>query len=196
MGQEHAPETVWKAQELYCSDRLSFTRVAEQTGVADSTVRRWADIYGWREKREAIAQAEAEIRADKVLARSKTVKALLDNPRADTAFAVSALENLALKEAEAARQGALTAQPDLPPVSIRTTGDAIPHLRRAVEQKLALLLSRPESVDLKPIQEIHKCLTLITQLEAAQPKADEADSGNSGISADLAARIEAAMRGE
>ena len=106
MGQEHAPETVWQAQELYCSDRLSFVRVAEITGVADSTLRRWADTYDWRAKREEIARAEADIRADKVLARSKTLKSLLDNPRADTAFAVSALEKLALKEAELAPQDA------------------------------------------------------------------------------------------
>ena len=96
MGTEHAPETVWRAQELYCSDRLSFVRVAEITGVADSTVRRWADTYGWREKREEIARAEADIRADKVLARHKTIKTLLNNPRADTAFAGDGFEHVAV----------------------------------------------------------------------------------------------------
>ena len=55
-------------------------------------------------------------------------------------------------------------------------------MRKAVEQKLALLLTRPESVDLRAVQ-----------LEAAQPEAGDSEGG---ISASLAERIEAAMRGD
>ena len=194
MGQEHEPETVWRAQELYCSDRLSFVRVAEITGVADSTLRRWADIYEWREKREGIARAEADIRADKVLARAKTIKTLLDNPRADLAFAVSALEAQALKEAEAARQlnetSGVEAQMS---VSIKTPADAIAALYQVVERDLSRLLTRREGLKLKDIQEVQKCFALISQLQSTQP---EAENTSAGMSADLTARIEAAMRGE
>lgn len=194
MGQEHAPETVWKAQELYCSDRLSFVNVAERTGVADSTLRRWADIYGWREKREEIARAEADIRADKVLARSKTVKALLHNPRADTAFAVSALESLALKEAEAARkQAERVALVEAPALSIETPTDAVAALRKAVEQKLTLLLTRPEAVDLKAVQEVQKCLALLGDMEKAIPRNDAPQGGNKGITEDLQKRLTEAL---
>ena len=61
MGWEHEPGTVWRAQELYCLDRMSFERVAEVTGVATSTLKRWADKYRWRERREELAQVESEI---------------------------------------------------------------------------------------------------------------------------------------
>ena len=61
MGWEHEPGTVWRAQELYCLDRLSFERVFEATGVATSTLKRWADKYHWRERREELAQVESEI---------------------------------------------------------------------------------------------------------------------------------------
>ena len=61
MGWEHEPGTVWRAQELYCLDRLSFERVSEATGVATSTLKRWADKYHWRERREELAQVESEI---------------------------------------------------------------------------------------------------------------------------------------
>lgn len=190
MGQEHAPETVWKAQELYCSDRLSFTKVAELTGVADSTLRRWADTYGWREKREAIARAEADIRADKVLARSKTVKALLNNPRADTAFAVSALESLALKEAEAARQRAeRQAFPEVPPLSVNTPAEGVAALRRAIEQKLGLLLTRPEAVDLKAIQEVQKCLSLLSDMEKTLPVESAQSQGCKGLDSAMYERL-------
>ena len=67
MGWEHEPETVWKAQELYCVDRLSFARVAELTGVTATTLKSWSEKYGWRAKREEIAQAESDIRVKTVL---------------------------------------------------------------------------------------------------------------------------------
>jgi hypothetical protein len=176
MGWEHEAETVWRAQELYCVDRLSFDGVARETGVAASTLKRWAEKYGWQAKREEIAKAEADIRADKVLARAKMLKSLLDKPKAETAFAVSSLEALALKEAEAARQGAIRFRAEeAPALSISTPGEAVAALRKAVEGKLALLLTRPENVDLKAVQEVQKCLALVGQLEAAYGGGAEKD---------------------
>lgn len=34
MGREHPADTLWRAQELYCVDRLSYAAVAEATGVS------------------------------------------------------------------------------------------------------------------------------------------------------------------
>lgn len=195
MGWEHEAETVWRAQELYCVDRLSFDAVARETGVAASTLKRWAEKYEWRQKREEIAQAEAEIRADKIKARAKTLKALIEKPGANLAFAHTALESQAMKEEEAARKGALLAAAGdtAPAISINSPADAVAALRKAVEQKLALLLTRPESVDLRAVQDVQKCLALVSQLEAAQPEAGDPEGG---ITASLAERIEAAMRGD
>ncbi|MDR1659320.1 MAG: hypothetical protein LBR94_03130 [Desulfovibrio sp.] len=177
MGWEHEAETVWQAQELYCVDRLSFDAVAKATGVAASTLKRWSQTYGWQEKREEIARAEADIRVDKVMARARTLKALLDKPRADMAFAVSALETLALKEAEIAKQNAIrNDSAALPPeIAVNTPAEAVAALRKAVEQKLALLLTRPENVDLRAVQEVQKCLALVGQLEAAYGGGAEKD---------------------
>ncbi|MDR2055649.1 MAG: hypothetical protein LBQ10_07265 [Desulfovibrio sp.] len=176
MGWEHEAETVWQAQELYCVDRLSFDAVARETGVAASTLKRWAEKYGWQAKREEIARAQADIRANKVLARAKMIKSLLDRPRADTAFGVAALESLTLKEAEAARQGAIRSRAeDTPAVSISTPAEAVAALRKAVEGKLALLVTRPENVDLRAVQEVQKCLALVGQLEAAHGGGAEKD---------------------
>lgn len=196
MGWEHEPETVWRAQELYCVDRLSFDKVAESTGVAASTLKRWAYIYAWREKREEIAHAEADIRADKVLARSKMLKALLEKQDAQTSFAVASLESLALKEAEAARLGITLqqAQQDAAvSVAVSRPEDVTKILRQAVEQKLGLLLSRPENIDLKAVQEVQKTLALISDMEAAQPKNKPIGKG---MTAELINKIEAAMRGD
>ena len=197
MGRAHEPETVWRAQELYCSDRLTFEGVAAATGVAVSTLCRWADRYGWRAKREELARAESEIRADKVLARSKTLKALLNKPDAQNAFAVSALETLALKEAEAARQGQAlpdAAAGELP--AIRTRADAVAAVRTAVERRLHMLLARPESVDLRALQEVQRCLALIGDMERAVPSDAAAPSGQKGITAEMYETLVAVLSGE
>ena len=197
MGAEHSPETVWQAQELYCVERLPFAKVAEALGIADSTVRRWADTQGWREQREEIARAETEIRVNKVLARAKTVKSLLDKPAAHMAFAVTALESLAIKEAEIARNTALTArsnQDEISPAAFNTPAEVIAALKKAVEQRLSLLLSRPDTVDLKSVQEVAKISEFLQQMEAKQPAPAETEAA--GMSANLVERIHAAMRGE
>jgi uncharacterized protein YjcR len=197
MGQEHAPETVWKAQELYCSDRLPFLKVAEITGVADSSLRRWADTYGWREKREELARAEADIRADKVLARSKTIKALLNKPDPNMAFAVSALESLALKEAEAARTALeRSALDESPALAIETPADAVAALKQAIERHLAALLTRPAAVNLKAFQEVQKCLALLQSMQAALPVPANDEQAQKGITAEMHDQIMAVLTGK
>ena len=109
---------------------------------------------------------------------------------------MAALESLTLKEAEAARQGALRAETETAEtVSIETPADAIAALRRAVEQKLTALLTRPEAVDLRAVREVQKCLALIGDMESALPAdAESAEaSGQKGITADLQTRLVEAL---
>jgi transposase-like protein len=199
MGWEHEAETVWRAQELYCVDRLSFDAVARETGVAASTLKRWSEKFDWPAKREEIAKAEAEIRVNKVMARARTLKSLLDKPRADMAFAVSALETLAIKEAEIAKQNAIRNDSAALPraFSVNSPSEAVAVLRKAVEAKLAMLLTRPENVDLKAVQEVQKCLALVGQLESAQAAAQpENKDTEGGLSADLTEQVRRAMSGD
>ena len=109
MGWEHPPETVWKAQEMYCVDRLSFDRISTIVGVSATTLKTWADKYDWREKREEIAQAESEIRTKTILGRKAVLERLIEatdgKEASQAAFAVASLEGLALKQQELAAAG-------------------------------------------------------------------------------------------
>lgn len=188
-GREHAPETVWKAQELYCVARLTFRAVAEQAGVAESTVKRWADKFQWRKKRERIAQAECDIRADLVLARSEMIKSLMKNKDAQTGFAVASLENLAIKQAEFQRAGiAAEIATQNEKRTITSAKDAVVVLREVVETKLGRLLASPDDVDFKALADIQKALKLLSEMEAAH-NVDQQEAPNKGMSADLAAKI-------
>ena len=144
MGWEHEPGTVWRAQELYCMDRLSFERVSELTGVATSTLKRWADKYRWRERREELAQVESEIRFNTVMGRKAILQRLLEaedgKEASQVAFAVASLESLALKQAELAAAGKIPSfsEPEARP-HIATQADAVAALREAVRTRWAWL---------------------------------------------------------
>lgn len=187
-GREYPPEAVWQAQELYCVARLTFEKVAEETGVAVSTLKRWSEKYEWRAKREKLAQAEADLRADTILARSVMLKKLIRSQDAQTGFAVASLEALAMKQAEAARMGELTlAQMNKPRREIKTRKDAAEALREAVENKLALMLDDPGQVSFRAIADLKKALELLAEIE---PKEMEKSKGTGGTSAELDRKIQ------
>lgn len=199
MGWEHEPGTVWRAQELYCMDRLSFERVSELTGVATSTLKRWADKYHWRERREELAQVESEIRFNTVMGRKAILQRLLEaedgKEASQVAFAVASLESLALKQAELAATGKLSVftQPENRP-HIATRAEAVLALRQAVENKVGLALADPEKINAATIQDISRCLDLLGDLEATLPKEAEAeDSRKRGLSGDMAQSIYRAL---
>lgn len=170
-GREYPPEAVWEAQELYCVARLTFEKVAEETGVAVSTLKRWSATYEWQDKRDKLAQAEADLKADTILARSVMLKKLIKSQNAQDGFAVSALEGLAMKQAEAARaQKLMSAAKQAEPRPIRTKEEAVAALRETAELKLNRLLQNPGELDTKDIAEIDKMYGMI---EAMTPKSGQ-----------------------
>lgn len=201
MGYEHEPETVWKAQELYCHDRLSFDRVAELTGVAASTLKRWADKFLWREKREEIAQLESDIRVNTIKGRAAVLQKLItaqDGKEASqAAFAVASLESLALKQQELAAAGKipnLGTMPAPPVPKVANRAEAVAALREAVERKLGLALADPATITSGAVKDVMLCLTLVEDLERSLPQTEKVEQENQrGLSADLAQRIEEAL---
>lgn len=178
MGREHPTDTLWRAQELYCVDRLSYAAVAEATGVSATTLKAWGQKYGWARRREEIAQAESEIRVNIIKGRQKALEQLLAaadaKEAAPMAFAVSSLESLALKRQELAAAGKIPDASASARRRIATRADAVAALREAVERKLGLALSDPEKINAATVQEIKRCLDLVAELEAGLPKETEA----------------------
>ena len=198
MGAEYDAAVHWRAMELYCADRLTFAQVAEATGVADSTLRRWADAYQWRERREELARAEVDIRIDTIRSRAAILRRLIEaqdgKAASQIAFAVSSLGNLALQREKALLAGEI-ANPAKPekPVKVSSRAEAIAVLKQAVEDKLGLLLSDKKYVTSDSVTDIAKCLALVQELEATLPK-EEADSKkHGGVSADIAERLDKAL---
>jgi hypothetical protein len=195
-GREHAPETVFRAQELYCVDRLTYEKVAEVVSdeiepVAVSTLKRWSGKYEWRKKREELAQAQADIAADTIMARSKLLKALLSDPDPQLGFAVSSMETLAMKQAEAARAGKLaesSAKFELR--VIRTKEDAVEAIKEAAELKLNRMLADPAELDFKAVQDVKRVMDYAAALEAnIKSGTDDVADESKGLSPETADAI-------
>lgn len=178
MGKEYPTDTLWRAQELYCVDRLSYAAVAEATGVSATTLKAWGQKYGWARRREEIAQAESEIRVNIIMGRKAILQRLLEaedgKEASQAAFAVASLESLALKQAELAAAGKLpsyserSAKPQ-----IATQADAVAALKEAVRSKVGMALADPEKINAATVQDVKRCLDLVAELEAALPKEAE-----------------------
>ncbi len=193
MGTEYSPDSVWKAQELYVIERLSFAKVAERTGVTPTTLKNWSKKYGWRQKREEIAQIEAESKMDLYRSRQKAIKMLLESGDgkecSQMAFAVTSLENLALKQQEAQAGQNLTYEKSKKQVNSKE--DAYKQLSMAVQGRLSFVLQNPQTINSKNIQDI---LNMLKLMEQVAPKEEEAKTKQSGgMSKELAENIRKAL---
>ena len=200
MGWEHEPETVWKAQELYCVDRLSFARVAELTDVSATTLKAWSEKYGWRSKREEIAQAESDIRVGTIKGRKLALDKLLEaqsaKQAAPMAFAVASLESLALKQAELAAAGKIpSAAQQTPTARIATREEAVAALRDAVERKLNAALNNPEKINAETVKDVSRCLELVAELEARTATTEQSAPKVKGLSPENAQAIRDILEG-
>lgn len=170
---EHPPETVFKAQELYCVARLTHREIAAEMKVAESTLKRWAAKYGWADKRAAVAQAECDIRADLILARSAMIKKVLEKQDPQAGFAVASLEGVAMKKAEIERAGRMkevrresTRQRRV----VKTLEDAVAALKETVLKKLEIMLDEPEAFAIKDLRAVKDGMGLLRELEPKQGK--------------------------
>ncbi len=184
-GREYPPEVVFNAQELYCVVRLSYSELASEVGVGINTLKRWGQKYGWAEKRSRIAQAEADLRADTILARSAMLKKLIKSKDAQTGFAVASLETLAMRQADAARaQQILTTSKQRELREIHTPDDAVAALKDAVELKLNRMLEDLDSFDFRAIADVQKALGLIAKMETATRQSPDDGRSVSGENID------------
>ena len=182
MGWEYPTETLWRAQELYCVDRLSYAAIAEIIDVSATTLKAWGQRYGWAQKRADIAEAESEIRVNTIKGRRKALEQLLEaeSPKeaATMAFAVSSLESLELKKLELAASGKIPQSRPIQRKKISCRSEAVEALKEAVEQKLGAALADPEKITIGTVQDVKKCLELVAELEASLPGAKEDSRAN------------------
>ncbi|WP_300155832.1 hypothetical protein [Solidesulfovibrio sp.] len=196
---EHPMETVERAEELWCVDGLTLADVSTRTGVATSTLKRWAEKYGWQAKRDEIRQALANIRVDTIKLRAKLITNCLGSMQAMDAFAVAKMEEVAIKAAELADKRAEAAPATAAPLrEIATEADAVAALEEAVGLRLNAMLASPDKVTLSALREVKQVLDLLKDMRAAAGAAtrDGAAGLEHGITAATAERIRELLGGQ
>ena len=190
---EYSPDVVWKAQDLYVIERFSFAKVAERTGVTATTLKNWAKKYNWRQKREEIAQIEAESKMDLYRSRQKAIKMLLESGDgkecSQMAFAVSSLENLAIKQQELQLNQQIQTEQHRK-TKLVTKEDTLKQLAAAVQNRLLFVLENPQAINSKNIQDILNMLKLMEQVDIPH---EEQIQSSRGISKELAENIKKAL---
>lgn len=188
---EYPIETVFQAQDLYCVDRLTYDAVSARLGVSVPTLKRWGDKYGWREKREELAEAESQIKFNLTKARAKMLAKVVKDGGAQDAFAVAALENLIIKQQEVAAQ-LNPPKSDYTAVKIESEAMAAELLEEALSRKLGAILAEPESLSLKMLKEFKDALALAREMRG---RADEAVASSKTLTPETEARIKDILAG-
>lgn len=184
-------EVVERAEELYCIEGQTFDAVATLTGVAASSLKRWSERYGWQDKKEEVRQAMSSIRMNTIKLRSKLLENCLTTLHAQDAFAVSAIEGLALRAASRTpplyERGA---RGDLPEKvrEIKTDEDALAALEEAVQIKINLMLANPGQISGAAVKEISQIRTTLEDFKKAVSGKD-ADAAATGKRVIDAAKI-------
>jgi transposase-like protein len=105
MGESYPMEEVDRAEHLYCVVGRTFDQVAEATGIAASTLKRWSELYGWQERKEKIRKSLRIIEMNKIEMRVKAAEKCIEDLAPQNVYAFAALETLAQKEARVAEDG-------------------------------------------------------------------------------------------
>lgn len=183
MGIAYEQDMVWRAQELYCVDRLTYKKISEITGVSLPTLRAWSQKFRWAEKREELSFIESEIRVDILRSRKKVLDMLLDSDSgkecSQMAYAVNALENLAMKQQKSKilsiqneQENMIDSTKDILeqnntiPVNLTNKEEVIEKLGTAIQYRISCALQNPQTINSKVVDDIVKMLHCFSNLKA------------------------------
>ena len=159
-----------RAEELYVIDGLSLEQVSKATGVIERTLSNWSTEGGWKDLRAEYREAIRGIRRYTVLIKLKLIKDAMTTLDPQKIYAFAALERAVKGGSDEESIPASDAETR----KIRTAEDAVEALQEAVQQKLNMMLSRPNVISLAGIRDMKKALELLEQMRPATKKQETA----------------------
>jgi len=99
MGQEISWETREKAEELYIMEGLTFAQVAEETGVSESQLKRWAADGDWAQRKKEYRKSFSNIRENTVKLRKALIEKALSSLDPQDIYAAVRLESVSARTA-------------------------------------------------------------------------------------------------
>ncbi len=155
MAEAYPYETRMDARGHYVVGGMTYEQVATTTGVSVSQLKKWGSDEGWVGKRKEYRDAQASIEENTVLLRAGLLKNALTTKDAQDVYAAAAMEKLAIaldnqltRKSRAATPGRL----DVPDMSFSDPEEMVDELWKAIETRAAMMISSPDTMDLKQIQ--------------------------------------------
>lgn len=175
-------ETRIDAEDLYITGGLTYEQVAERTGVAVSTIKRWGSEDGWTDRKRELREAQTAIKQKTTLLRLGLIETALEKYDPMQVFAAHKFEELALKK-EALRPSGGSGQVSGQNMTFKTPGEAVSALTGAIEQKIGRMAAG-DGLDLKTIRDLKGALELLDSMQKKYAPDALDDTGPKILSAD------------
>lgn len=171
MAEPYGWDVIEACEELYILDGLTFEQVAERSGVAVATLKRWsADSQpSWSERRREYRQAQVSIRRGVTLAKAKLIGSVLETEDPQKAYAFASLVNTGKAIEDESRERIAALQPVSMEDAVSTANYSDPQemaaaLSQAVNSKMSQMLSQPGALTIAGIKELQQALALLEKL--------------------------------
>ena len=171
MAEPYGWDTTCACEELYILDGLSFEQVAEKSGVAVATLKRWSGNSEptWPERRREYRQAQVSVRRGVMLAKAKLIGSVLETEDPQKAYAFASLVNTGKAIEDEARERAAALQPvsveeAVSPANYSDPQEMAAALSQAVNSKISQMLGQPGALTIAGIKELQQALALLEKL--------------------------------
>lgn len=165
-----------QGKEMYIVDGLTLEDVAKKTGISLASLKNFSTDEGWADQRKEYRDALGGIRRKTVLLRGRLIEKALSSLDPQDVYAVSRLEAATKRTGS----GGTVSMP-MEGREIRTPEDAVNALQEAVQQKVNLMLTRPEELSFSAIKDMKKALELLEDMKAFHAE-DEKTPDRRGLS--------------
>lgn len=175
------------AEDMYIAGGMTYEQVAERTGVALSTIKRWGSDGNWTDRKKELREAQTAIKQKTIKLRLGLIETAMDNYDPMQVFAAAKFEDLELKR-EALRPQDVPAQASAPAMSFESPGEAISALQGAIEVKIGRMVSGIDTLDLKTLRDLKQSIELLDVMKAKYDPAIK-QSASGGLSDEAAEAI-------
>jgi transposase-like protein len=153
-------ETRIDAEDMYITGGMTYEQVAEATGVAVSTIKRWGSDDDWTGRKREYREAQTAIKQKTMQLRLGLIKTAMEEHDPMQVFAAAKFEELELKK-EALRPSEAQARPDAPKISVESPGEAVSALQGAIEGKIGRMVAGVDGLDLKTLRDLKGAMELL-----------------------------------
>jgi transcriptional regulator with XRE-family HTH domain len=148
-----------RAEELFIIDGLTLQEVAGQTGISERTLANWSTDGEWVSRRREYQNAARDIKYYGKMTRLKLIKDAMTSLDPQKIYAFATLERTMAegqKSEDRSQESGVIGD-----ITIKTPQEAVAALQGAVEKKLAVMLARPDALNLGAIKELKQVMELV-----------------------------------